>query len=421
MLALVNTFGRVGLGLLVGALAATAACVGSESSSSTGGDASPDGNASNPGQDGGGDATVVSDGGGGGVDGMSSSPDGGTGSDGGSPDGSGTVEGDGGDGGDGGTTTNLGVVLMVDKLNHPFMMTSDSNNVYWTEYGDYGSQNGSVKSCPISGCGAGPLVYAPALLNPGGIAVDATNIYYATSSYSSITGGIWTCPITGCTPSTQKKLAAADSPQGLAVDSQYVYWVDYYNDTVQRVSKTGGTTGTLYDGGGIAVNGPQDCTVDKSFVFLTDNSETLYRVPVGGGDAITMYAGCAGGQEFGLTTDTNFVYFGQPGMILREPKTATDAGSAVVIATGPASPLGLALDPANDTVLYWADYGLTGSDGTLGKVSIDGGGQTNLGSGLASPFAITVSGPYVFWLDNGTPGDAGEDISGTGALYRRGK
>src|SRR6185312_6060259 len=87
--------------------------------------------------------------------------------------------------------------VLASGLNHPFLLATDANNVYWTEFGtDQGTSDGAVKGCSLSGC-ATPTTYGLGLINPRGIAVDATNVYFSSSSYSSSGGFIYSCAIAG--------------------------------------------------------------------------------------------------------------------------------------------------------------------------------------------------------------------------------
>ena len=302
--------------------------------------------------------------------------------------------------------------VMATGLNHPFMLASDADRVYWTEWGDqWGSGNGTVKSCPLAGCSSGQIIYVPAQTNPRGIAVDAQNVYWSTASYGGVSGGIWSCPLSGCPGNVPTRLAKASIPFGVTVDATYVYWVDD-DGTVHRVAKTNGTDGLLYDGGDYDGNTGllelKECVVDNASVYLSDYFGDIYRVPAAGGDPIAMAAGTYGAPwlNYPVTADGTYVYYGQMGTVFRSPKTGTDGG--IAIADVP-SPDGLAVDRATG-ILYWSDYG-TGSanDGTLGKVAIDGGNRAVMAGSLVTPFAVTVTGSYVLWLSFG-------NLSATGAM-----
>jgi hypothetical protein len=305
--------------------------------------------------------------------------------------------------------------LLASGLNHPFLMTSDATNVYWTEFGDdQGSGNGFVKACPLSGCGSGPIVYASGLINPRGVAVDSQNIYFGTASYSGTVGGIWACPLSGCNGSPLQ-LAMAGIPYGVAVDSTFVYWVDNDDNTVHKVAKTGGTDNVLYDAGSGLIVEPGECVVDGPFLFITDANADALRLATTGGEPTLLGTSDYGGQ-YGITTDPSYVYFGGSGVVLRALKTSGDGG--VAIAQSIEDPTGLAFDSESD-MIYWSNWGSgNGNDGTVGKMAPDGGAQHLLATALTSPEAVTVSGNYVFWLSNGTLGGSDGTEPSTGALFR---
>jgi hypothetical protein len=302
-------------------------------------------------------------------------------------------------------------------LNHPFLMTSDANNVYWTEFGDdLGSGNGFVKGCAVTGCGAvGPTVYGMGLTNPRGVAVDAQNIYFGTATYGGVNGGIWKCALSGCSSPT--RLATAGIPFGVGVDATYVYWVDNDDATVHKVAKSGaGNDIVLYDAGSGLIIEPGQCVVDGPFVYLMDRNADCLRVSANGGEP-TFLGTSFFGAYYGITTDPTNVYFGGSGVVLSSPKSVVDG--AAPIADTVADPTALAFDPATSKI-YWANWGSgNGNDGTVGKMSTDGGAQQVLQSSLASPEDVTVSGNYVLWLSNGRLSDGGNGTDpSTGAVWR---
>jgi len=314
---------------------------------------------------------------------------------------------------------------MAMGLNHPFMMVADDSNVYWTEFGDdLNSTNGSVKSCPVSGCGAGPMVYAVLQANPRGIAVDSQNVYWGTAASGSINGAIWSCPIAGCTGGKPKMVAPANVPFQLALDNTYVYWADNYDDTVNRAPKAGGSDQVLNDAGGsLVLNNGQGCVVDSTYAYVTDYDYDLYRLPIAGGDLQAIYTQTMGQEgPAALTVDETHAYLGLQGSILQGPKTGM--GTPLTIVSGVADPDDLKIDPATG-MLYWSDWGSgTGTDGTVGKVPTDGGMFTLLHQAQVTPEAVAVTGTYLFWLSNGTiPAGSmtGAASPGTGILYRSAK
>ncbi|HEX8793062.1 MAG TPA: hypothetical protein VF765_19090 [Polyangiaceae bacterium] len=306
--------------------------------------------------------------------------------------------------------------VLATGLDFPFEVASDDKNVYWTEYGEEQSGvNGAVKGCPISGCGSGPTIYASALTFPRGITVDGTHIYFGTASFEDIPGAIWSCPVTGCNGSPTK-LSDAEVPYGIAVDSTRVYWADYYDDTVHSVPKAGGSASALlFDGGGLATEG-ELITADSAFLYFTDGSGDVYKLPIGGGDAIQMASWNYGGG-WPVVVDSTTVYYGQLGGVSAMSKDATKGGAFIV--SNLRDPLGLVLDPTT-RLLYWADYGTgTGIDGTIGRVATDGSGRTLIASSQINVEDITVAGNYVFWISSGIVTDLhGTPQPGSGELLR---
>jgi hypothetical protein len=303
-------------------------------------------------------------------------------------------------------------------LDFPFEITSDANNVYWTEFGDAEySSNGAVKSCPVSGCGSGPTIIAQGLINPRGLAVDAKNIYFGTSgtAFQAGNGGVWTCPLSGCNGSP-KQLASASAPFGIALDATYVYWVDYQDYTVHRLAKSGsGGDDMLYDGGGV-VTDPTHCVVDANNIFFTDWNRDLYRLPIAGGPLVTVTSWGGQAGVWPLVIDTSNIYFGTEGAILRVAKTAVNADGGTPVANGIVDPDELALDDAG--VLYYSNAGSSGSDGTVGKVKVAGGGAGTIAASQPSTEAVTITGSYVFWLTNGLPDAMGNAMPNTGTVVR---
>jgi hypothetical protein len=311
---------------------------------------------------------------------------------------------------------------MAMGLNHPFSMTVDETNVYWTEYGDPTDDNGSIKSCPVTGCGAGPTVYALLQAAPRGIAVDGQSVYWGTAAGQVGTGAIWSCAIGGC-GGKPTKVATADTPFGVAVDATSVYWAEFYDETVNRAPKGGGSAALVWDGGtGPGTpNGAQELVIDTGFVYINDQNDDVFRVAIGGGSLVPMYTDPSGPVVgvFGLAVDSKDVYIGSLGGIFQMSKSATSGAST--LAPDVTDVVDLKVDPAGGTV-YWADFGSVGTDGTVGMVPLDGGAALPLQQQLVTPEAVAVNSTSVFWVSNGTLMSDGVTVtSGTGTLYRTAK
>jgi hypothetical protein len=290
------------------------------------------------------------------------------------------------------------------NLNNPWAVTSDANRVYWVEFGsDQGTLDGVVASCPLAGCDSGEIVYSSTQINPRGVAVDGTNVYWTGASYGAANGGIFTCPITGCS-GTPTRLANASIPFGVQVDSTYVYWTDNDDDTVMKIAKTSTNPAAslaVYDGGTDVIVEPGACVIDSTSIYVGDGNGGVYKMPLAGGEPVTFNSAQQGGL-FGLTLDTTRLYYGQPGAIYSTLKSSAAAGD--MIASDVYWPQGLAIDSTTGFV-YWANSGsgnVNVNDGTVGRVLVDGGSEKILASSQASSRSVTVAGNSIFWVNLGT-------------------
>jgi hypothetical protein len=298
-----------------------------------------------------------------------------------------------------------GPCVLASGLNHPWTIAVDELRVYWTEAGtDSTTTDGSVKSCPLAGCGAGPTVYASNLSFPRDIAVDSTFVYWESMS-SSTSGGIWRCPLAGCV-GAPTQLATATQPYGMALDATYVYWVDQFDNSVHRTPKAGGGTNQVLDDGGSSVHTiPQRAAVDNAFVYFGDDFGNTVSVPFDGGAPRVLQTNDGTNTEYAILVDSTSIYYGATNFNLsanypnsdfffRTDKKTSNA-TQVPLVPNVDWAYALALD-SDAGQLYFGDFGDDFSPtGALGRVGIDGGGLTYFGQNLAPIEWVGVNSTYL--------------------------
>jgi hypothetical protein len=191
----------------------------------------------------------------------------------------------------------------------------------------------------------------------GGIAVNATSVYWGTYGYisggSGTAGTVNVVPLAGGAKTT---LAYTTDPYSVAVDAISVYW----NYPVERMPLGGGATVTLAASGANQSFSTQTIAVDASNVYWADPSTgTVNRVPTGGGTPTTL----ANAQPRGIALDAANVYWTDgTGAIM---KVSLGGGSPTTLATGQTNAFGIAVD---STSVYWTNQGVN-STGSVMKLT----------------------------------------------------
>jgi hypothetical protein len=196
----------------------------------------------------------------------------------------------------------------------PSVIAVDATSVFWVSNGgctaDGGFAPGTVGKVPKSGGPTVLLVSPPELGSYGffGIALDADNVYWTVDPYESgcdggdcsMKGGVMSVPKRGGASSTV--VADVDGPWEVAVDASRVYWAT--SSAIKSAPLGGGTISTLASG-----YGPTRIAVDSTRLYWTDTTANgVLSVPVGGGNVTTLWS-MLGSQPQDLALDSTSVYW----------------------------------------------------------------------------------------------------------------
>jgi hypothetical protein len=279
------------------------------------------------------------------------------------------------------------------------------------------SSDTSVGPQPEAGCEAGsctPEVLASNQSVPQYLKLSGGTLYWTTDD-DGAKAGVWHVPAGGGTAST----VTLDSwLYDLAVAGQDVYWA-----ATDGVATYGDAGRTLFVGN----THPQAMTTDGTNLYWSDwgTGKPIYAQPLGvsaasPGTALYTNTGTVfsiavfQGNLYWTVNDTSvtdgLVQFG-----------AIGGGQPTTAAQNQANPVGVSVDSSG---VYWANEGTIGapgggSDQTVWAQPAGGGAAIPLGSGLNHPVKVWAdpSGPYVYWVEQGDPGDGYKD----GTVRRRKK
>jgi hypothetical protein len=286
----------------------------------------------------------------------------------------------------------------------------------------------AARGCPSTG----QVVLASGEPSPTAIAVDAANVYWATTGAGTNSGKIRSMPKAGGAITTIADGQA--DPRALLVDANYVYWYDGADARVVRRAPIGGgaafdypvvvdftedartlaadsrnlyynSYGTL----GIPKAGGAQFTVDSTdFVYrlAADDNGVYWVGPIVGGPSMAVFAYPAGAsaptmlaqqQEVSdaIAIDDGWVYFEGAGL-LRVPR---NGGAVETLVPGPLGAMDIAVD---DLSLYWAEGLPGGGPLSVSKIPKAGGARTQIASGMGWAFQMALDRDCVYWTNGGT-------------------
>jgi hypothetical protein len=245
--------------------------------------------------------------------------------------------------------------------------------------------------CLGGGCGGG-LCQPVALYDQGyqaaGIAVDATNVYWA-----DFNGGtIMQAPLDGSSPALVLATGQAQ-PLGVAVDGAYVYWANFIDAHVRKVPIGGGDVVDIASG----IAGASYVAVNADAVFWTGYGDGgIYSAPLDGGPPAAIVTGQTKAND--IVLDSTRVYWTTEGSTVMA--SAFDGTNVTTLASGITFPYGIAV---NGSRVFWTNQ-VKGS-GNVGSAPLTGDGGAVIiaqNQDLATGIATDTSGAY--WANGGTPG-----------------
>ena len=262
---------------------------------------------------------------------------------------------------------------LLATTNAPWGLAVDATTIYVAGQGIPGA--GPLVSVPIAGGSPSPLTASSYFT----VAIDETRAYWSDGTT------IFSCAKRNCTNSTTTLgRASGGETHGIAVDATSVYWATTSGGKIMKVGKNGGAAVTLASGGY-----PYQVAVDDTNVYWTDERPgTIMKVSTSGGVPVQL---ATGQGPMGIAVDGQNVYFTtSDGKMVQVSK---NGGTALTLSDALGNePWGIATDGIHV-------YGASMGNGTIVKAPVGGGAVAVLAAGQRAPAGIAVDATYVYWTD----------------------
>jgi hypothetical protein len=261
------------------------------------------------------------------------------------------------------TASTKGTVLATDAVTG-----TGVGHLYWTN-----PDTGTIGGANLDGTGVNQNFITGAS-GPGGVAVDASHVYWANANSGFPFGTIGRANLDG-TGVNQNFVTGASEPAWLAVNVSHIYWSNPGTDHIEEANLDGTGLNPNFIACADACEG---VAVDASHIYWANNNSI--------GEA----------NLDGTGVNQNFIV----------------PGAACQCATGPE---GVAVTASN---IYWTNL----HTGTIGEANLNGTGVNSFFiSGASYPFGIAVdastldpSHNHIYWSNSGTSTIGEANLNGTG-------
>jgi len=242
--------------------------------------------------------------------------------------------------------------------------------VYWLEFSAR-----KVMKAPIGG--GEPVVIASDQMQPEGLAVGATHVYWG------IYGALMRAPIDGGAAETFVAVPGNVSRiVQIALDAENIVWREGrstgFPGAIRRMPLAGGQVVTLMDG-----NSPDGMALDDGYVYSA-NLDSIQRTPLAGGASETLVAGRDFAQH--IAVGGGELYWGEQ----RWMGTAPIGGAPRFFQIG-SLPADMKIDAE---YVYWSEV----RSGTLMKARRKGGAPVVVDAQPGGVF-FDIDDTYIYWGD----------------------
>jgi hypothetical protein len=259
-----------------------------------------------------------------------------------------------------------------------------------------------------------PLTLFTGVGQPTGIALSATEVYWADEADNSISR----CPKTGCGGSAPTVVVSTFAPRGIALHGTELYWITTRSadggtgGTVEKCTLGACSAARIVDLDAGQAGGPYGSVglaVDDQRFYLS-GGPSLVTCPLSGcGATKGQLGGIFHGPIFGIAVDSSTAYLGKGlGGLDGCPLAgcSVPADESVLVPTP--QTLAVALDDSN---VYWSEYQfvdfpvlrtgeLDGAIRSCPKAGCDLATAKVLAAGLILPYAMAVDDEHLFYTDN---------------------